>query len=276
VMTTRGPTSGSWRGLTRGPVLRRIAMLLLIAMVLSAPDTAFSPAHASLLKSIRRVIVRANEVSPVRIRLGPAGVVTQAQRDSVRRAQLAKLPRPSLIEPQAGMTSSSYVRRTLELHWWIADSVSRDVRVHRRDPNGPWRFVGRTRADVRGQLSWRDSTVFRGQPVEYALELRTTRGTRFVPLPAVNVPGDRPLRLVARTDAGGSSTLLLELPTSYPATLELFDVAGRHLGSVDVGGLTAGPHTVAVPRTLLPAAGLYFVRLQQAGIAADAKLYIPR
>ena len=174
------------------------------------------------------------------------------------------------------MTNSTYVRRTLELHWWIADSVGREVRVHRRDPKGPWRPVGRARADVRGQLSWRDSTVLRGQPVEYALELRARRGVHFVPLPAVTVPGDRPLRLVARTDAGGVSTLLLELPTSYPATIELFDVAGRRLGSIEVGGLSAGPHSVAVPRTLLPSAGLYFVRLQQAGAVADAKLIVPR
>jgi hypothetical protein len=257
-------------------VLRRTAVLLLTAVVLGAPHAALSPAHASLLNSLRRVVVRANEVLPVRIRLGPAGVVTQAQRDSVRRVRLAKLPKPAPLESLAGMTGSSYVRRTLELHWWIADSVSRDVRVHRRDPKGPWRFVGRTRADVRGQLSWRDSTVLRGQQVEYALELRTTRGICFVPLPAVSIPGDRPLRLVALTDPGGSSTLLLELPTSYPATIELFDVAGRRLGSIDVGGLTAGPHTVAVPRTLLPSAGLYFVRLQQAGVVSDAKLFVPQ
>lgn len=274
--TTRGPTPDRRRGIARGPLLRRSAVLIVIGVLLSAPHALLSPAHASLLKSIRRVVVRANEVLPVRIRLGPAGVVTQAQRDSVRRAQLARLPKPSPIELQAGMTSSSFVRRTLELHWWIADSVGRDVRVHRRDPRGPWRFVGRTRADVRGQLSWRDSTVLRGQPVEYALELRTIRGTCFVPLPAVSIPGDRPLRLVARTDAGGSSTLLLELPTSYPATLEVFDLAGRRLGSIDVGGLTAGPHTVAVPRALLPSAGLYFVRLQQAGAVSDAKLHVPR
>jgi len=253
-----------------------MAALLLIAIVLSAPHAVLSPAHASLLNSIRRVIVRAGEVSPVRIRFGPAGVVTQAQRDSVRRARLARVPTPSLTEPQAGMTSSVFVRRTLELQWWIADSVSRDVRVHRRDPPGPWRFVAKTRADVRGQLSWRDSTVLRGRPVEYALELRTLRGTRFVPLPAVSIPGDRPLRLTARTDAGGVSTLLLELPTSYPATIELFDVAGRRLGSIDVGPLTAGPHVVPVPRALLPSAGVYFVRLRQAGAVADAKLSVPR
>jgi hypothetical protein len=251
-------------------------MLILIAVLLSVPHALLSPAHASLLNSLRRVVVRANEVLPVRIRLGPAGVVTQAQRDSVRRARLAKLPKPAPLEPLAGMTNSTLVRHTLELQWWIADSVSRDVRVHRRDSNGPWRFVGRARADVRGQLSWRDSTVLRGQQVEYALELRTTRGIRFVPLPAVCIPGDRPLRLAARTDAGGSSTLLLELPTSYPATIELFDVAGRRLGSIDVGGLTAGPHTVAVPRRLLPSPGLYFVRLQQTGVVSDAKLFVPR
>lgn len=247
-----------------------------LVVALSAPHTTVTPAHASLLESIRRVIVKTNDALPVRIRLGPAGVVTQAQRDSVRRARLAKLPKPPPTELQAGMTNSTFTRRTLELRWWISDSASREVRVYRRDLKGSWRYVGRSRADVRGQLSWRDSTVVRGQPVEYALELRSARGVRFVPLPAVDIPGDRMLRLVARTNSIGEATLLLELPTSYPATLELFDVSGRHLGSIDASGLRAGPHSVLVPRALLPAAGVYFVRLQQAGAVTDAKLIVPR
>lgn len=254
---------------------RRLAGSLWHATVLGVSLLTVSHAHASLLESIRQVFVKANDALPLRIRLGPAGVVTPAQRDSVRRARLAKLPSTGPVEPQAGTTNSVYAGRTLTLQWWIADSVNREVRVHRRDANGSWRSAGRARADLRGQLSWRDSTVLRGRSVEYALELRTPRGIRFVPLPAIFVPGDRSLRVVARTDGAGSALLLLELPTAHPATLELFDVTGRRLGSIDIRGFRSGPHAVPVPRMMLPAAGVYFVRLQQLGSEVDAKLIVP-
>jgi hypothetical protein len=112
--------------------------------------------------------------------------------------------------------------------------------------------------------------------VEYALELRTRSGALLVPLAPVSIPGNQPLRLTPRVNAQGEVTLVIELPTSQQATLDLFDVAGRRLGSVDLGGLGVGRHTVLVPRTLLPSRGVYFARLQQAGAQADAKVFVSR
>jgi hypothetical protein len=182
--------------------------------------------------------------------------------------------RPS--DPPAGTTGALFVRGGLDLTWWIADSLGRDLRIHRRDLNGLWCFAGKARADRLGQVSWRDSTVSRGTIVEYALEVRTPHGVRLVPLAAINIPGHQALHLTAGVNAQGEVTLVIELPVSKQATLDLFDVAGRRLGSVDLGGLGVGRHTVTVPRTLLPSRGVYFARLQQAGAQADAKVFVSR
>jgi len=275
-MTAHAPELGCRRAPARGRGFRLMPLLLLLASTASAPTTDAPPARDSLLSSMRRAIVKVNDALPVRIRLGPAGVVTAAQRDSVRRAQLARIARMRPSEPPAGPTSALFVRRGLDLTWWIADSLGRDVRIHRRDLNGLWRFAAKARADRLGQVSWRDSTVLRGMTIEYALEVRTPHGVRLVPLAPISIPADRPLHLTARVDAAGEVTLVIELPVSQQATLDLFDVAGRRLGSVDLGGLGVGRHTVPVPRTLLPSRGAYFARLQQAGAQADAKVFVSR
>ena len=257
-------------------ILRMLPLLLLLASTATAPAADAPPARDSLLVSMRRAIVKVNEALPVRIRLGPAGVVTAAQRDSVRRAQLARIARMRPSEPPVGPTSAVFARRGLDLTWWIADSLGRDLRIHRRDVNGLWRFAGKARADQLGQVSWRDSTVLRGKTVEYALEFRTPHGVQLVPLPPISIPGDRSLKLTARVDAEDEVTLVIELPVSQQATLDLFDVTGRRLGAVDLGGRGVGRHTVPVPRTMLPSRGVYFARLRQAGAQADAKVFVSR
>jgi hypothetical protein len=253
-----------------------LPLLLLLASTASALAADAAPARASLLGSMRRAIVTVTDALPVRIRLGPAGVVTAAQRDSVRRAQLARIARMRPSDPPAGTTSALFVRRGLDLTWWIADSLGRDVRIHRRDLNGLWRFAGRRAPTDSARSRGGDSTVFRGATVEYALELRTPHGVRLVPLAAISISGNQPLHLTARVNAEGEVTLVIELPVSQQATLDLFDVAGRRLGSVDLGGLGVGRHNVPVPRALLPSRGVYFARLQQAGAQADAKVFVSR
>ena len=58
--------------------------LMLLRMTLS-------PAYASLLGTVFEAVHRVRDALPVRVELGPPGVLTAAQRDSVRRVQLARL-----------------------------------------------------------------------------------------------------------------------------------------------------------------------------------------
>jgi hypothetical protein len=66
---------------------------------------------------------------------------------------------------------------------------------------------------------------------------------------------------------GGGLVVDIGLPSADPARLELLDVMGRRVASLDLGTLGAGRHRVelGVDRGLAP--GLYLLRLTQAGSA---------
>jgi hypothetical protein len=61
----------------------------------------------------------------------------------------------------------------------------------------------------------------------------------------------------------GAMIVRFTLPADAAATLELFDVAGRRVVSREVGSLGAGQHAIDLAADRRPAAGVYFVRLQQ-------------
>ena len=68
--------------------------------------------------------------------------------------------------------------------------------------------------------------------------------------------------------------MAFRLPSSRPAALELFDVAGRRLAARNVGGLGAGTHVLdlAERRTLQP--GVYFVSLTDGHSTARARAVV--
>ena len=165
--------------------------------------------------------------------------------------------------------------RGVQLTFRIADTVSRDVTVKWRGPAGEWKSLGRVRADKLGRATWRDSTTRFGRLLELGLALRTAHGTRLVPMPAERLAGPG-LTLSARLEPDGGTTLSLRLPTGYPATLELFDVAGRNVGSIDVSRLVAGVHEARVPPGMLRGRGVYFARLSQRGEWTTEKFLVTR
>jgi hypothetical protein len=75
----------------------------------------------------------------------------------------------------------------------------------------------------------------------------------------------------------GPVSVTFSLPGSAPATLELFDVAGRRLAERAVGGLGAGTHQLRLDTDRVRlAAGLYLVRLRQSGRERVARAVIAR
>jgi hypothetical protein len=66
------------------------------------------------------------------------------------------------------------------------------------------------------------------------------------------------------------------LPGKDPATLELFDLGGRLVASREVGSLGAGEHLVSLSERLHLSAGVYLIRLTQAGRALTAKACVVR
>ena len=66
------------------------------------------------------------------------------------------------------------------------------------------------------------------------------------------------------------------LPDAAPATLELLDLAGRRVRSVDVGTLGTGRHTVALGERVGLPSGVYLVRLRHSGRSLVAKCVLMR
>ncbi len=74
----------------------------------------------------------------------------------------------------------------------------------------------------------------------------------------------------------GAFTISFTLPTSEPARLAVFDLAGRRIWDQAIGQQTAGPHTFAIDRSEALATGVYLVQLTQAGRSATARVVVSR
>jgi hypothetical protein len=68
--------------------------------------------------------------------------------------------------------------------------------------------------------------------------------------------------------------VFFSLPGSKPATLAVYDVSGRQVAQRSVGALGGGLHTILLgERRNLPA-GLYLVKLSQAGRVAMSRVAV--
>jgi hypothetical protein len=76
--------------------------------------------------------------------------------------------------------------------------------------------------------------------------------------------------------ARGNVRVAFALPSGAPATLELIDIAGRRVAQRDVGRLGPGHHELVFDGSLRLKAGLYFVRLSQAGQVLNARVVLMR
>jgi hypothetical protein len=70
--------------------------------------------------------------------------------------------------------------------------------------------------------------------------------------------------------------VLFSLPSAEPASLDLFDVAGRHVFRRAVGLLGPGRHTLVLGENHELRAGLYFLRLSQGGRTLHARVALMR
>jgi hypothetical protein len=70
----------------------------------------------------------------------------------------------------------------------------------------------------------------------------------------------------------GAETLHLSLVDGSPASLELFDLAGRRLWSREVGELGPGDHEVRIGDGARYPSGVYMARLKQGSHAARAHI----
>lgn len=177
-------------------------------------------------------------------------------------------PTPTLLALASRDVTADRVRLV-----WAGAGPGEDVTAYRRSPGGTWSHLARLFADGEGLVRLEDRDVTPGAVLEYRLGVTGESGETFFGATLVEVPV-RALTLAGRSE-GGHVTFTVELPSGEPASLALFDLAGRRVWSTGLGELGAGTHTVTIAGAALPPAH-YFGRLVQGGLARDARVVVTR
>lgn len=184
------------------------------------------------------------------------------------------------MEAAASATTSA-----AHLEWDVQGETGTCAAVYRRDAGGPWTALAEATVDASGRVIHDDETVAAGNSYDYMMVVGSERGETFGGATTVAVPSlvavdpgpsvSFALHRVMPNPTTDRLTVSLALPSSQPATLDLVDVAGRSWLSRDVGALGAGTHQVdlSIGGGRAPA-GLYFLRLAQAGRVATTHVVV--
>jgi hypothetical protein len=157
------------------------------------------------------------------------------------------------------------------LEWFAPEGLPGGASIERRADEGPWTAIAAATRDGLGYIRYEDREVVRGVRYGYRLGAAGAALTAetWVDVPVLN------LSLVeAAADSRGALRVRFSLPSSSPASLQLFDVAGRCVGSNSPAGLGPGVHETQFPGML--SSGLYWLRLRQDGVSVRRKVLVSR
>jgi hypothetical protein len=158
------------------------------------------------------------------------------------------------------LVSAEATADRVRLRWHDAGGMVLAADVGRRTDSSEWNPVGRVAADASGDLVFEDRNVVPGMRYAYRLTVASeSYGEVWVEVPgAASALG---LSIVAPA-SGASLRLALTLPSTSPATIDLFDLRGRRLLSRAIEG-TAGTQVIDIGTREPLAAGVYLARLSQ-------------
>ncbi len=142
--------------------------------------------------------------------------------------------------------------------------------LSRRDGARDWAPLATLASTASGAIAYDDRAIDGGAHYGYRL---ASAAAPDVPIAAdtwVLAPSAGAALALARPwpmPASGGVNVAFTLPVGAPATLELFDVAGRRVWSRRLDGLAPGPHFVRLQLPGEGRAGFYVLRLAQGGHA---------
>jgi hypothetical protein len=175
---------------------------------------------------------------------------------------------PTLLEVASREVTPEHVRLV-----WTGAEPGFGFLAYRRLSGGDWRPLGAFSADGNGAVALEDGSVTPATVLEYRLGATVGGVEMFFGQTSVAVP--TPALSLTASVVGGRVSFAVALPSGEPATLSLFDVAGRMVWSSAVGSLGPGTHAVATGDAALPSA-LYFARLTQGAATRFARVALIR
>jgi hypothetical protein len=176
---------------------------------------------------------------------------------------------------QVALASVAASARGVRLVWYASDDVV--ATVYRRQGDAPWVALGSAFTDGSRKIAFEDTNVDPGARYGYRLGIREGSGDVFVGEVWVDVPDELQLALGGLSPNPASSVLMVSftLPSGAAARLELLDLAGRRVRDRDLIGYGPGRHVLRLDGPP-PAAGVYVIRLTQAGRSVTAKAAVMR
>ncbi len=151
--------------------------------------------------------------------------------------------------------------------WHAGGSPASLIQVERREGQGEWASMGDVAPDGRGLIVFEDAQVIPGHTYGYRVRLTGASGVQWAGETSVVVPLRSVLGLGGfhPNPAGRTAQLAFSLASHQPATLTLFDVAGRRRFSREVGALGPGPHLIPLDSGEPLSSGIYLLHLTQGG-----------
>lgn len=163
----------------------------------------------------------------------------------------------------AALAAQDVTPTRVRLEWRVADAAGVTFTLSRSEDSVSWTPLAPPEAPGDGRVVMQDASVHAGSRYAYRLQASEGAASRTLDQVWVQVPSECALRLdgARPNPVAGPLRMSFALMDGAPATLEVLDVQGRSRARVDVGGLGAGEHVLAVvPRQPLEP-GLYFARL---------------
>jgi hypothetical protein len=208
--------------------------------------------------------------SPIR-RAGVRGIV--ALRDTSLTLVMLDAPTGTLVS----LASAGYQAGAIRLLWWIG-THQQVARLYRRTRETAWQSLATLIADGTGMIPYDDAAITPGTSYGYRLGISDGATESYSGEAWVDVPALRLALYGVRPNPALSSELHVHfaLPDASPASLLLYDIAGRVLQAREVGSLGAGEHMVQLRLHGPVSPGVYALRLTQGGRVLNAKAVVIR
>jgi hypothetical protein len=173
------------------------------------------------------------------------------------------VPTPTLIS----LVDAAVAPDRVTVTWYLGGDAASRMAVERRVDQAGWMSAGDVAPDGRGLIVFEDEQVAPGHTYGYRLRWTGTSGVQWGGETSVLVPlhGVLSLEGFHPNPAGRTPQLAFSLASHEPATLTLFDVAGRQLLSREVGALGPGPHVIPLDGGGSLPSGIYLLHLRQGG-----------
>jgi len=165
----------------------------------------------------------------------------------------------------------------VRLKWYAGGEASFVASVERRTETGEWERLDSISADGSGTLTYEDRAVAAGTRYAYRLAYPDEGGITYTPETWVTVPAPKfALRGLTPNPSVGDPVVAFSLASDEPASIDVYDLAGRQVYTREVGSLGPGTQSLRLGMRARLAAGVYTVVLRQGTQVARARAVVIR